>query len=196
MFSKLDFDYFSKLDNDPATAPTEFGSFRECVVPVVEAGRADLVTGPYRLDEFIEILPAGGHSPGHFFFNLNVGGNRATLIGDVFHHLLQVYYPDWNFPKNSNVEEARVSRRSVLDDCASSGALVFPGHVGFPFAGLSRRSARRLQAAASERQRRATTLASRSLAVLLTTISSTANLPRSAPERDRTRLSTPAAPRR
>jgi hypothetical protein len=23
----------------------------------------------------------------------------------------------------------------VLDDCASTGALVFPGHVGFPFAG-------------------------------------------------------------
>ena len=64
VFSKLDFDYFSKLDNDPATAPTEFGSFRECVVPVVEAGRADLVTGPHRLDEFIDIAPAGGHSPG------------------------------------------------------------------------------------------------------------------------------------
>ena len=135
VFSKLDFDYFQKLDNDPATAPTEFGSFRECVVPVVEAGRADLVTGPHRLDEFIDIQPAGGHSPGHFVFNLNVGGNRATLIGDVFHHLLQVYYPDWNFPKNSDVEEARTSRRRVLDDCASTGALVFPGHVGFPFAG-------------------------------------------------------------
>src|ERR1700720_2620537 len=84
VFSKLDFDYFGKLDNDPATAPTEFGSFRECVVPVVEAGRADLVIGPHRLDEFIDIQPAGGHSPGHFVFNLNVGGNRATLIGDVF----------------------------------------------------------------------------------------------------------------
>jgi glyoxylase-like metal-dependent hydrolase (beta-lactamase superfamily II) len=135
VFSKLDFDYFSKLDGDPATAPTEFGSFRECVVPVVEVGRADLVTGPHRLDEFIDIAPAGGHSPGHFVFNLNVGGHRATLIGDVFHHLLQVYYPDWNFPKNSDIQQARVSRRRVLDDCATTGALVFPGHVGFPFAG-------------------------------------------------------------
>ena len=31
--------------------------------------------------------------------------------------------------------QARVSRRKVLDYCASSGALVFPGHVGLPFAG-------------------------------------------------------------
>lgn len=135
VFSKLDFDYFHKLDNDPATAPTEFGSFRECVVPVVDAGRADLVTGPHKLDEFIDILPAGGHSPGHFYFRLNVGGDRAMITGDVFHHLLQVLYPDWNFPKNSDPAEARASRRRVFDEAAASGALVFPGHVGAPFAG-------------------------------------------------------------
>ncbi len=135
VFSKLDFDYFQKLDSDPANEPTEFGSFRECVVPVVEAGRADLVTGPHRLNEFIEILPAGGHSPGHFYFRLNVGGGRGMITGDVFHHLLQVFYPDWNFPKNSDAAEARVSRRRVFDEAAASGAMVFPGHVGAPFAG-------------------------------------------------------------
>jgi glyoxylase-like metal-dependent hydrolase (beta-lactamase superfamily II) len=63
------------------------------------------------------------------------GGESAFFIGDVFHHLLQVYYPDWNFPKNSDAEQARVSRRKVLELCASSGALTFPGHVGAPFAG-------------------------------------------------------------
>ncbi|MGB8514853.1 MAG: MBL fold metallo-hydrolase, partial [Pseudolabrys sp.] len=78
---------------------------------------------------------APGHSPGHVFFKLESKGNRAAFIGDVWHHLLQVYYPDWNFPKNSDAAQARVSRRKVLDYCASSGALVFPGHVGLPFAG-------------------------------------------------------------
>jgi glyoxylase-like metal-dependent hydrolase (beta-lactamase superfamily II) len=135
VFSKLDFDYFHKLDSDPANKPAEFGSFRECVMPVVEAGRADLVTGPHRLNEFIEILPAGGHSPGHFYFRLNVGGSRGMITGDVFHHLLQVFHPDWNFPKNSDAQEARVSRRRVFDEAAASGAMVFPGHVGAPFAG-------------------------------------------------------------
>lgn len=135
VFSKVDFDYFQKLDADPATAPAEFGTFRECVMPVVDAGRADLVTGPHRLNEFIEILPAGGHSPGHFVFKMNFGGSIAMITGDVFHHLLQVYFQDWNFPKNSNVDEARASRRRVFDDSAATGALVFPGHVGAPFAG-------------------------------------------------------------
>lgn len=136
VFSKVDFDYFQKIDADPATAPAEFGTFRECVVPVVEAGRADLVTGPHKLNEFIDILPAGGHSPGHFAFKMNFGSSTAMITGDVFHHLLQVYYPDWNFPKNSDVNEARVSRRRVFEDCAATGAMVFPGHVGAPFAGF------------------------------------------------------------
>jgi len=134
VFSKPDFEYYRKLDAD-ADAPVEFGTFRECVLPIVEAGRAELVTGPHRLDENIEIVPAPGHSAGHVVFKLESRGARAAFIGDVFHHLLQVYYPHWNFPKNSDAEQARVSRRMVLADCALSGALVLPGHVGAPFAG-------------------------------------------------------------
>jgi glyoxylase-like metal-dependent hydrolase (beta-lactamase superfamily II) len=135
VFSKPDFEYFYALDKDPQTAPAEMGTFRECVLPIVEAGRADMVTGPHRLDEHIEIIPAPGHSAGHVVFRLESGGQQAVFIGDVFHHLLQVYYPDWNFPKNSDAAQARASRRKVLELCASSGALTLPGHVGAPFAG-------------------------------------------------------------
>jgi len=136
VFSKPDVDYFYKVDTDPKEGPAELGTFRECVVPILEDGKADLVSGgPYRLNDFIEIDAAPGHSPGHVVFKLESKGARAVFVGDVWHHLLQVYYPDWNFPKNSDAAQARVSRRKVLADCAASGALVFPGHVGAPFAG-------------------------------------------------------------
>src|SRR6516165_6587618 len=74
VFSKPDFEYYLKADADPNTAPVEFGTFRECVLPVVEAGRADLVSGPHRLSEHIEILPAPGHSAGHVVFKLESRG--------------------------------------------------------------------------------------------------------------------------
>ena len=144
VFSKPDVDYFSKVDADPKEGPAELGTFRECVVPILEYGKADLVSaaaGPYRLNDFIEIDSAPGHSPGHVFFKLESKGERAAFIGDIWHHLLQVYYPDWNFPKNSDAAQAKVSRRKVLDYCASSGALVFPGHVGLPFAGRVEKAA-------------------------------------------------------
>jgi glyoxylase-like metal-dependent hydrolase (beta-lactamase superfamily II) len=136
VFSKPDVDYFHKADLDPKTAPVEFGTFRECVLPIIEAGRADLVSGgSHRLNDHIEVAPAPGHSPGHMIFKLESGGAHAAFTGDVFHHLLQVYYPHWNFPKNSDPEQARVSRRAVLAHCAATDTLVFPGHVGAPFAG-------------------------------------------------------------
>jgi glyoxylase-like metal-dependent hydrolase (beta-lactamase superfamily II) len=134
VFSKPDVDYFSKIDADPKEGPAELGTFRECVVPILEYGKADLVSGgPYRLNEFIEIDGAPGHAPGHVFFKLESQGQHAAFIGDVWHHLLQVFYPDWNFPKNSDAAQARVSRRKVLDYCAASDALAMPGHVGAPF---------------------------------------------------------------
>jgi len=135
VFSKPDFEYYLKADADPETAPVELGTFRECVLPVVEADRADLVAGPHRLNEHIEIMPAPGHSAGHVVFKLESKGQCAMFVGDVFHHLLQVYYPHWNFPKNSDPVAARASRRMVLDRCASAAALTLPCHVGSPFAG-------------------------------------------------------------
>jgi glyoxylase-like metal-dependent hydrolase (beta-lactamase superfamily II) len=141
LFSKKDVDYFAKQDADPATAPAELGTFRECVVPILDAGRADLVDGRGEINEFLGFEPAPGHSPGHVFFTLESGGRRAVFCGDVLHHLLQVYYPDWNFPKNSDVEQARVSRRKLFDYCVSRDAFMFPGHVGFPFAGRVRGAA-------------------------------------------------------
>src|SRR5262245_35720913 len=135
VFSKPDFEYYLQADADSNTGPVEFGTFRECVLPIVEAGRADLVAGPHRLSDHIEIVPAPGHSAGHVVFKLESAGKHAIFIGDVFHHLLQVHYPSWNFPKNSNPEQARASRRKVLEHCASIGALTLPCHVGAPFAG-------------------------------------------------------------
>jgi hypothetical protein len=48
--------------------------------------------------------------------------------------------PDWNFPKNSNADDARRSRWRLFEDCAATGALVFPGHAGAPFAGYIEKS--------------------------------------------------------
>ena len=45
VFSKPDVDYFSRIDADPKEGPAELGTFRECVVPILEHGKADLVSG-------------------------------------------------------------------------------------------------------------------------------------------------------
>ena len=142
VFNQPDIDYFSRIDADPKEGPAELGTFRECVIPILDAGRADIVSGQkQRLNDFIEIDAAPGHSPGHVVFKLESKGQRAVFTGDVLHHLLQVHYPDWNFPKNSDAEQAKKSRRKILDLVASTEALMIPAHVGAPFVGRIEKTA-------------------------------------------------------
>ncbi len=99
VFNKPDIDYFSKIDADPKEGPAELGTFRECVVPILEYGKADVIAGAHRINDFIEIDTAPGHSPGHVFFKLESKGERAAFIGDVWHHLLAGLLPRLEFPE-------------------------------------------------------------------------------------------------
>ena len=137
VISKPDFEYYRDLDADPnATEPVEFGTFRESVLPILDAGRADLVSGRCRLDEHLEIIPAPGHSAGHVVFKLREQCalrpcSSATCCTTSFRFITRTGIS----PRTAMPRRARTSRRKVLGDCAASGALMLPAHVGAPFAG-------------------------------------------------------------
>jgi glyoxylase-like metal-dependent hydrolase (beta-lactamase superfamily II) len=108
-------------------------SFRDSVLPVVEAGRAQIVSGARAIDEHLSIDPAPGHTPGSIAINLASHGQRGVFCGDVLHHAVQIFHPDWNSFACVDGLAARKSRRKVLEDCAGSGALLMPAHFGAPF---------------------------------------------------------------
>ena len=132
VFSKADYDYYLALDRDPAK-PVNHGSFRDSVLPVVEAGLAQMVTGAHVLDEHLSLDPAPGHTPGTVVVKLASRGESALLCGDVLHHAIQVHYPRWNSFVCADAESARSSRRQVLEHCSGTGALLMPTHFGAPF---------------------------------------------------------------
>lgn len=133
LFSKADYDYYLKLDRDPEKGPANRGSFRDSVLPVVEAGRAQMVAGNEAIDEHLSLEPAPGHTPGSVVVKLASGSSRALFCGDVLHHAIQVHYPDWNSFVCADAAQARQSRRKVLEDCSGSGARLMPVHFGAPF---------------------------------------------------------------
>jgi len=133
VFSRADYDHYLKLDNDPKTAPANAGSFRDSVLPVVEAGLTQMVDGAAELDEHIKVEPAPGHTPGTIAIKFESRGEKALFCGDILHHALQVFHPEWNSFACAEGVGARKSRRTALEHCAGSGARLLPCHFGAPF---------------------------------------------------------------
>jgi glyoxylase-like metal-dependent hydrolase (beta-lactamase superfamily II) len=133
VFSRADYDHYLKLDGDPATGPVNQGSFRDSVIPIVEARLSQMVDGVHTVDEHLSLDPRPGHTPGTVAINLASRGQKALFCGDILHHAIQVYHPEWNSFACADQVNARKSRRQVLEDCAGSGALLMPAHFGAPF---------------------------------------------------------------
>jgi glyoxylase-like metal-dependent hydrolase (beta-lactamase superfamily II) len=107
-------------------------TYQDSVLPVVAAGQAMMIDGEHDLAAGLLVEPAPGHTPGHVLLKAESGGDRALFSGDIMHQAIQVYYPDWNSMFCELPDEARATRRRVLEHCAETGALLMPAHFGYP----------------------------------------------------------------
>jgi glyoxylase-like metal-dependent hydrolase (beta-lactamase superfamily II) len=104
----------------------------DSVLPVIDAGQAELVEGIHAIDDNLLLEPAPGHTPGHLLLKLKDSNESGVFCGDVIHHPLQIYAPEWNTQFCQDPEQARLTRRKMLCHCAESGAKLFPTHFGAP----------------------------------------------------------------
>lgn len=109
--------------------------FLDSVLPVIESGQARLVEGDENIVDGINLIPTRGHSPGQMAVRVQSAGEEGLFIGDVMHHPLQIYKPEWNSRFCENPDEARRTRLKVLHHCADHNSLMLPAHFGHPHAG-------------------------------------------------------------
>lgn len=107
--------------------------YDDSVLPIVEAGLEQLVDGDETLLPGLQLHRTRGHSPGHIAIALERPGGRGLFIGDVMHQPVQVFRPEWNSAFCYDAEEARRSRRWVLETASETGATLLTAH----FAGSS-----------------------------------------------------------
>lgn len=134
LFSRTECEYWDPRGKSPELAedPGRRIVFADSVLPVIEAGQAQLVDGTHAIDDSLLVEPAPGHTRGHVILKLAAGGAGGVFCGDVLHHPLQVYAPHWNSRFCELPDQARATRRRVLEHCAERGALLFPAHFGAP----------------------------------------------------------------
>jgi glyoxylase-like metal-dependent hydrolase (beta-lactamase superfamily II) len=110
--------------------------YSDSIAPIFAAGLADIVAEDEDLGDGLRLAPTPGHTPGHTSLWIESGGERAVISGDLLHHPVQCAHPEWAEVADADVEGARTTRWSFLNDVALERAVMFGTH--FPTAPAGR----------------------------------------------------------
>jgi len=130
LFAKREWEHWA-AERDADTARI----MADSVQPVLDAGLADLVAMDHRISGEIWLEPTPGHTPGHASVRLEDGDAAAVITGDLMHHPIQVAEPAWGSHFDTDVAEARKTRRAFCERYAGTDALVLGTHFHHPTAG-------------------------------------------------------------
>ena len=133
VFAKTEFDYWSELNKKGKKYSD--GCIDDSVLPVVEAGQADIVADDFAFNDQIRFEPSPGHTPGHVCVRMTSRGAKAVISGDVVHTPVQCREPGWSAVGCSDRAQSAATRRSFLDRYCESDVLVMTGHFPSPSVG-------------------------------------------------------------
>ena len=115
-----------------AHARTPLPVYAESVLPVVEAGRADMVSDTHAIGDHIRLTPTPGYTPGHVALELGLGRCDAVFSGDLIHTRLQARYPDLSMRADTDPAQSAATRRAFLERHCEAGTLCCTGHFPAP----------------------------------------------------------------
>jgi glyoxylase-like metal-dependent hydrolase (beta-lactamase superfamily II) len=108
----------------------------DSVIPVIEAGRVDVVKETHQLGDHLRLTPTPGHTPGHVAIEIGKGGRtEAVLTGDLIHSPLQARYPGLGMRADTDRAQGGVTRRKFLECHCEANTLLCTGHFPSPSSG-------------------------------------------------------------
>ena len=119
-----DWEHFTRPEVLENTPPVKANA-----VPLKDLGVLELVEGDYAVTEEISTLATPGHTPGHLSVVVSSGGQRAMVVGDLFHSAVQVTEDAWCAGADMDKPLARKTRREVLERLEREGFVVAAGHL-------------------------------------------------------------------
>jgi glyoxylase-like metal-dependent hydrolase (beta-lactamase superfamily II) len=129
VFARGEFEYFTQpeVTNDPKVPWV-----KDCVLPLIDAVKLELVDSEHRLTDEMTLLPTPGHTPAHSAVAIMSGGESAVIIGDVCHHPAQTMETAWAPIFDMNPALAAESREKLMRRIEDEQMRVIAGHFAHP----------------------------------------------------------------
>lgn len=130
VFSKKELDVWTEKHAERPNA-----GLVDSVLPVVEAGRAELVLNDHAVDDELWLESTPGHTPDHVAVRFASLGEDAVMTGDLIHTPVQCLHPEWAARPDFDTALAVRTRRAFLERYADTRTLVCTMHFPLPSAG-------------------------------------------------------------
>ena len=98
--------------------------------PLRDLGVLDLLDGERNLTSEITAISTPGHTPGSMSLAIVSGGQRAYIMGDVFHGPAQVTETGWKFSFDMDPDQGVSTRSSMIERAESEDAIIAICHHG------------------------------------------------------------------
>lgn len=107
----------------------------DSVLPVVAAGRVDIVKSDYAFNDHVQLVPAPGHTIDQYCVLAGKGGHDALITGDMVHSPIQVRYPEIGMMSDYDSKIAGETRNRLFSRFCDSSTLICTGHFPSPSSG-------------------------------------------------------------
>lgn len=129
IFARDEFEFWKQ---ETEAGEVEFSLIDDSVIPIVEAGKALLVSSDYVIDDRLQFEPSPGHTPGHVNVRLRTKAGEAVFTGDMMHRPIQVAETDWNSRFCSDGPLASKTRRAFVEKHADADVTILAAHFPVP----------------------------------------------------------------
>lgn len=110
-----------------------FDAARYNLGPYKRADRIVTFTANADLGNGITAVDLRGHTPGHTGFRLSSGNDQLLIWGDIIHmQSLQFSHPEWGLAYDIDAEQAKTTRKKILDEVVTDRVRVGGMHLSFP----------------------------------------------------------------
>lgn len=130
LFSRAEAEATARRHEDSAIP-----AYVDSVIPLLDAGLADLVDDDFQIGDHMRLLPTPGHTEGHLAIRFGRKRDAIVITGDMLHTPLQTRYPNLSYLRDRDPGLAARTRREFFESYCGTDTIWASGHFPTPSVG-------------------------------------------------------------